>query len=206
MRLKVEIATAAVGHVRVQLRSRQIGVSEHLLHAAEVGSAFQQVGGERVPEQVGMDPLGLEPGRGREPSEDEERAGARQRPTLGVQEQLGPVAAVQIWPPAREVALKRVYCLPPDRDDSLLVSLSDAADEPLREVDAGLVEPDGLADAQTGAVEQLDQRAVAQIARTRSARRLDEPFRLARGERPRKAPGPARKLELGGGIVGAGAE
>ena len=91
VRLEVEVAAAAVGDVRVQLGRGEIGVPEHLLDAAQVGAPFEQVGRERVPEEVGMNPLGLEAGLGRELAQDEEGAGTCQRPALGIEEQFGPV-------------------------------------------------------------------------------------------------------------------
>ncbi len=36
------------GHVGVDLGGRQVGVTQHLLHHAQVRSAFEEVGGERV--------------------------------------------------------------------------------------------------------------------------------------------------------------
>ena len=42
------------GHVGVDLRRRQIGMAEELLHCPEVGSSLEQVGGVRMPECVGM--------------------------------------------------------------------------------------------------------------------------------------------------------
>ena len=41
VRLEIQLSTAPIGYVRVQLGCRQIGVPEHLLDAAEVGSALQ---------------------------------------------------------------------------------------------------------------------------------------------------------------------
>ena len=38
----------------VHLRGRDISVSQQLLHAAQVGAAFQQVRGERVTQRVGL--------------------------------------------------------------------------------------------------------------------------------------------------------
>ena len=43
------------GHVGVDLRRRQVGVAEQLLHRSEVGSALEQVGGVRMTECVGME-------------------------------------------------------------------------------------------------------------------------------------------------------
>ena len=52
-------------------------MAEHLLDATEIGSAFEQMGGERVPEQVRVDPLRLEPGLLGQPPQHEEHARAR---------------------------------------------------------------------------------------------------------------------------------
>ena len=62
MGLEVQLPPAPVGDVRVQLGRRKVRVSEHLLNAAEVRAAFEEVGRERVPEQVRVDPRGVEPG------------------------------------------------------------------------------------------------------------------------------------------------
>src|SRR3954454_13422348 len=103
-----------------------------------------------------MDALRLEACFLCELSENEERAGAGQRPALGVQEELGPVARVEIRAAAGEVAVQRVDGGAADRDDPLLRALAERADEPLLRVDARSVEPDRLADTEAGAVQQLD--------------------------------------------------
>src|SRR5215210_1042724 len=99
---------------------------------------------ERVAEQVGVDPLGLEARLSGELPQDQEGARAGQRPALRVQEQLGPVAAVEVRSAVGEVAAKSLGCLPADRNDSLLAALADRAHEPVVEVDAAAFEPDGL--------------------------------------------------------------
>src|SRR5205085_2437790 len=174
--------------------------------AAQVGAAFEQVRGERVPEQVRVDALGLEPGPRGEAPQDQERARARERAALRVQEELGPVAPVEERPAAREVAAQRLGRLAPDRHDPLLVALAEAADEPVLEVDTAALERDRLGDAKTRAVEELDERAVAEVARLRAGGRLDEPLGLRRRERAREPPRAARQVELGGRVVGARTE
>ena len=57
-------------------------MAEHLLDAAQVGAALEQVRGERVAEQVGVNASGLEAGRLGEPPQDQERARAGQRAAL----------------------------------------------------------------------------------------------------------------------------
>ena len=137
---------------------------EHLLDGAQVGAALEQVRRERVPEQVGMHALRVEPRLLGEPPKDQERARAGEAAAAGVQEQLRAVTRVEIRTAAREVAAQRLDRRPADRDDALLAALADDAHEPPVEVDAGLAEPDRLRDAETGAVEQLDERVVAQVA------------------------------------------
>src|SRR5690242_19447240 len=107
-------------------------------------------------EQVRVHALRLEAGLCGEAAEDQERAGACEAAALGVEEQLRTVARVEERPPAGEVAAERSDGLAADRDDPLLRALADAADEAAVEVDAGLVEPDRLAHAQAGAVQELD--------------------------------------------------
>src|SRR5262249_49132944 len=93
-----------------------------------------------------------------------------------------------------------------DRDDPLLVSLADASDNALVEIDAGPIEPDRLADAQAGAVEELDESGVPKRTRGRPASSLDEPLRLARRQRARELAATAWGLDLGRGVACARAE
>ena len=80
--------------------------------------------------------------------------------------------------PRDEVALQGLDRLSPDRDDPLLAALADDPYEPLLEVDASLLDPHRLRDAQARAVEQLDERAVAQRPRRDAVRRLDQALDL----------------------------
>jgi len=60
MRLEIQLAPPPIGYVGVQLGGREIGVSEHLLHGAQIGAALQQMRCERVPQQVRMHTIRLE--------------------------------------------------------------------------------------------------------------------------------------------------
>src|SRR5262245_13980972 len=62
MCIEVGIASAAIRNMGIDLRSALIAVAEHLLDASQVGSALEQVRGERVPQEVRVDPLRVEPG------------------------------------------------------------------------------------------------------------------------------------------------
>jgi hypothetical protein len=131
-------------------------MAEQLLNGAEVGAPLEQVRGERVPEEVGMDAPRLEAGRLREPAQDQEGPRAGEGATPGVQEELRPVAAVEIRPPPSEVPAERFDRRPPDRHDALLRPLPLHPDEPVVQVDAALLLPDGLGHAQAAAVKELD--------------------------------------------------
>src|SRR6478735_7438028 len=149
-------------------------MSEHLLDRTQVGASLEQVRRERVAQEVGVDPLRLEAGLVGQPPQDEEDAGPGERPAVRVEEQLLPVAPVEMGPAAREVATEGVRCLPPDRYDSFLAAFAEGADEPVLEINGLLVEPDRLADAQPGAVEELGERAVAQVSRRGAGGRVEE--------------------------------
>ena len=41
MRLEVQLPPPAIGYVRVQLRRREIGMSEHLLNRSKVGASLE---------------------------------------------------------------------------------------------------------------------------------------------------------------------
>ncbi len=203
VRTVVRVAAVSVGDVRVALGGRDVGVPEHLLDAPQVGTALEQVGGERVAQEVGVDATRLQAGPLGEAAEDEERACARQRAATRVQEEVGSMAPVEVRSAEREVAARGLRRRPPERDEPLLAALADHADDAGVEVDRGAGEPEGLRDAEPGAVEQLDERLVAHRPRRRPVRRIDEPLRLRGGERPRHGARPARAGDARGGVVAA---
>lgn len=71
---------------------------EHFLNGTEICSSLEQVGRKRVPEQVGVDPLGVEARFLGQLPEDQEGAGPGQGPAFGVQEELRAVPAVEERP------------------------------------------------------------------------------------------------------------
>ena len=74
VRAEVRVAAVPVGDVRVALGRRDVGVPEHLLDAAQVGAALEEVGRERVAQEVRVDAARLETGPLGEAAQDEERA------------------------------------------------------------------------------------------------------------------------------------
>ena len=108
-----------------------------------------------------MDAPGLEPGPVGELAEDEERPRAGERSAAGIQEELRPVAAVEMGPSEGKVTTHCFRGGAPERDEPLLSALSEHADHALLECDAVLLEPDGLGDTQAGAVQEFHERTVA---------------------------------------------
>ena len=92
MGAQVDLAQAVLGDPGVDLGGGQAGVAEQLLDAADVGPAGQQVGGERVAQEVRVDAARLQAGPLGEAAEDEERACARQRAAPRVQEEIRSMA------------------------------------------------------------------------------------------------------------------
>ena len=179
VRLEVQLATAAIGYVRVQLGRRQVGVSEHLLDAPQVCAPFEEMGRERVAEQVRVDARRVETCLRCTPAQDQESAGTRQWAALCVEEELRTVPTIEVRASASEVAAQRLRGLASDRDDPFLVALADAAHDAIVQRDAALFQSDGLRDAEAGAVEKLDESAVAEVARLRPRGGLDQALGLA---------------------------
>jgi hypothetical protein len=124
-------------------------------------------------QQMGMHAGGIEARLRGQAAQDEERAGSCQRAALCIEEELWTVPTVEERPAAGEVSAYRLDALAAERDDPLLVSLAEAAHDPVVEVDAAAVQPHSLADAQPGPVEEFDERTVAEGARRRAVRRLN---------------------------------
>ena len=180
---------------------------EHFLNGAQVGASFEQVRCERVAgRRCGWTRVGIEPGLLGEPAEDEERAGAGERAAAGVQEHLGVVATIEERAAARQVAAQCLRRMTADRHDALLPALADHAHEAVVEVDAGALEADRLGDAKAGAVQQFDERLVAERARLRPCGGLDQAYGLAGRERLRQLLRAPRQRYRSSRIVEARAE
>jgi hypothetical protein len=179
VRLEIQLPTSLVGYVRIELCGREIGMAEHFLDRPQVCSSLEQVRGKRVPEEVRMHAVRVQARFLSQFPEDQEGAGAGQRPASGVQKELRAVPRIEVRAAAGEVTQKCLGGVSADRHDALLAAFPDHPNEPVVEVDAGFVEPDRLGDAEPRAVEQLDERLVAQRAWLRSGCGLDEPFGLA---------------------------
>ena len=131
-----------------------------------------------MPEEMRVHAAGLEAGALCELAQDEECAGPRERASARVEEELGAVAAVEMRAAEREVAANGLGGRSSERYEPLLPALAEDANDALLERDARLFEPGRLRHAQPGAVEELDERAVAKRARGRPDGGVDESLGL----------------------------
>src|SRR5688572_33040657 len=135
MRSEVQLTTSSIGYVRVELGRREVGMAQHLLDAAKVGAALEQVRRERVAEEMRVHALRFQARLLGQSAQDQKRSGAGERPTAGVQEELRTVAPVEVRATHRDVAAQRVDGGPAERDEPLLRALAERAHEPFLEID-----------------------------------------------------------------------
>jgi hypothetical protein len=192
--------------MRIAFRRPEIGVSEHLLDAPQVGSTLEQMCCERVTKEVGVDPLRLEPGFLRQSPENEESPGARERTTPHVEEEVRAVAAVEMRAAERQISANCLCGGSSEWHEPLFATLSEDANDSSFEVDRALLEPDGFRDTKPGAVEELDERAVAQSPRRRAGSGLDQTLGFGGRERAREAAGAPRGRDRGCRIVASRAD
>ena len=112
---EVRLAAPLVRHVRVELGGGEVGVPEHLLDAAEVGAALEQMRRERVAKEMRVHASGSSPAFSASRRRMRNTPARVERPAFRVEEQLRRLPSVQMRPPARDVAAKRFGRLPADR-------------------------------------------------------------------------------------------
>jgi Uncharacterized conserved protein (COG2071) len=160
-------------------------VAEELLDRAEVGTAFEQMGREGVPEPV------------RVGKEAPQRRRVELVPAHGEKESVV-WAAYQSWTPVLEVEAEPVRGLLAERHDPLLLPLAADAHELLLEVDVAEGEVDRLLRAQARRIDELEESAVPEAQRVVPVHLVEQIVGLRRARRVRKTPpAPAGQREIG---------
>src|SRR5690606_12193220 len=149
------------GHVRVDLRRRQVLVTEELLDEAQVRAAIEEVGREAVPEGVRRGLL-AQPGDLDVLVEDLSNASRREAIAEAIQEERVGIFLVDPRHLRADLdeTLDRRQGEASDRHDPLASALAARLDHLGREIDVADVERGELAHAQPGRVERLEDRAV----------------------------------------------
>ena len=203
MRPCVDLPDALARQVRVQLRGGDAGMAQQLLDHAQVRAALEQVRGETMPQRVRRhtrrQPGTLGAARwmarhasmrpSRRPRADRNSGPPRRSRSRATRRRSARPSASQAGRTVVEVALEAVEGDVADRHQPLAVALADDPHEAAVERQVLPVEPERLADAQAGRVQQLQQRPVADargLVRRRSPRAAPPP-------RPRRASPAARR-------------
>ena len=165
-----------------------------VLDAAQVGPALQEMGGERVPQGVRRALRRAPPRRARARSAGAHREGCSGRPRTLRKRRSARPRSRPARPAAGQVALERGLGCAAERDDPLLAALAgDAQRSRLdRRPRRRSRSPHASAGAQAAAVQELEQRAVAQPPRLGGRRPVEQPLHLGLRERRRQLPHPAR--------------
>ena len=193
MRLAIGPREALRGYVRVALSRRQALVTEQLLDGAQIHVRVQEMGGVGVAQRVRGGALG-DPELEQAPSQNHAHAPVREAAPAGVQEEGLPEQTGA--PSGIEVADQRDAGLLGSRHHALLVALPEDPHLAAIAVEVAHVEADGLAHAQSGPVQQVEESAIAKLEPLPAsrARRLDQPLAVLGRERRGK---PALGLRAG---------
>src|SRR5690349_856052 len=195
MELLVDRAQILSIHVGVDLRGGEIGVAQHLLQRAKVGTALEQVSGEAVPERVRRDAL-PDARTGGSALDDAPGTDAGERPATGVEQHATAArAAVELRPKLVQIDRDRADDGASDRNQPLLATFTEHANQVLGEEQVGGSEPAELRHAKTRSVAKLEQGAIAPGQRLVDVGHGEQPFDLLHRERIGQDAAPTRRLQ-----------
>jgi hypothetical protein len=164
MRFVVDAGEMLKIKVGVDLGRADIGVAQEFLHRPEVATGLEQVGGEGMPQLMGMDA-----GRHAETARPLAHAGLNragaQATAEPADEQRLLLRALQELAATVEPSAERFPGLAPHRDDPLLAAFARDPHEAIAEIQIGHVEAGQLRQSQPRGIEQLHDRAVPQHQR-----------------------------------------
>src|SRR5262245_36390977 len=182
MALRVGVEKPTPRHMGVALSGGEAGVSQELLHSPYIGTALQQVSGERMAQRVGahLAPRQHPPGVAFDHGPDV--AGHHPLlPTIEEQRLLGDILVREEGPPAAfqilphggggEVA---------QGDGALLAALPHDPDPPAVDVDVLQAETAQLGNPKARAVQKLQDGPITEGHRVRPSRRRGQGLRVAR--------------------------
>src|SRR5918999_3749852 len=148
VRLEVHVLQALARQVRVELGRRDVRVSEHLLHGAQVAAAREQMRRERVPERVRAHAV-REPGGLRVAAHDLVEALPRELAAAEVDEEVRLRDALdEPWAATLQIDAQGPQRRLADRHDPLLRALAAGTQDALLDVHVQELEPDRLGCAQ----------------------------------------------------------
>jgi len=160
--------------MRIDLGRRDVGVAEHFLDGAEVGPALEQVGGKGMAEGMRRDGL-LDAGSVDVASEDFPGTHARERLATSIQEEDAlPLPFLEFRALLADVGRNGRDRGSADGHEALLAAFAENTDQLLLENEVAHAERDPFGDTKTGAIGQLEHRAIAEDEWVVEARRGEE--------------------------------
>src|SRR6266480_238259 len=197
----VHLAEVLFRHERVDLRRGDACMTQELLDHPYVGSPLEEMRRERVSQVVGRHAT-PDPGTGGIDSQELRARLSREAAAPRVEEQrtTGPLAH-ESRPRAAEIRTHRLLRVTADRYLSFLPALPHDAHGSALQVEVVDVEPRELRDAQTGTVEDLEDRAITEPGRRGAVGRLDEAPDLVQAEWMGKRARHPRSHDLAGGVL-----
>jgi len=166
VRLLVDGAERGQRDVGVYLRGVEFGVSEHLLHEADVRAVLVHVGGAAVPQQVAAAGL-FDPGRLEAlPHHVAHGVGTEPLPVAGEGQGLFADFAEQLLAATVDVVTQPLRGARAHRDEAGLAAFAVAhVDQAVVPIEVAQIEQGQLAAAHPGRVEQFEQGFVPQARR-----------------------------------------
>ena len=147
----------------VDLRSRQAGMSEHLLNAAQISAAAQHIGGEGVTQVVRRD-SGRKPRSGKRLLEHLAHCIGAHLVTPRRDEEVRAFLILdKHWPRKQQVRAHARERKIVQRHDALLRPLAEHAALPLVEINRGKQQPGSLRYTRAACVQKLKQRLIAHL-------------------------------------------
>ena len=199
--LRVQVFQSLARDVRVDLRGRQVAVSEQHLHHPQVGAVIEQVGRKGMAQGVRRQ-LFADAGLARVALDDVPEGLARHAITAARGKQVIGLAFEQDLTARAPVEFPdRAHRLLAERNESLAIALAENADNALVQVDLALAQVHELRHAQAGRVQHLEHGAVAAAERIAHQRRRQQRFDLLLGERAGERAADLRHGDLRGGIL-----
>ncbi len=192
--------------VRVDLRRREIRVAQHHLDGSQVGTAVEQMSGERVTDDMRAERF-REPGLTAVPFQNfpEPDAAERAAPHVHEQSRRRPFAGTSPGHERRtSIALEAadpLGGLVADRDQPLFVALADAGEVIGVEMQIGRADADQLGHTHARRVEHFDHRAISQATRCRDIGRGEQGIHLFDREKRRQRRPGTRRTKVFGGVL-----
>src|SRR6187399_1611955 len=157
----VQLFHALTGHVGVDLRGREVRMTQQHLHHAQVGSMIEQVRGEGVAQRVRRQ-LFVDDGLAGVALDDVPEGLARHAVATARREQVVGGAVEQDLAARRAHEVRQpTHGFLTQRDQTLAVALAHDPDDTLVGVDLVVLEIDQFRDAQAGGIQHLEHGAVA---------------------------------------------